>query len=62
MGMHKLGVEEWLVSAVISVFMHRGTKTAVRTVYGKCFDVKVVMHQRFTIESIAISDCHRSHI
>ena len=47
MGMHKLGVEEWLVSAVISVFMHRGTKTAVRTVYGYSngFEVKVGMHQ-----------------
>ena len=30
--MHKLGVEEWLVSAVMS--MYSGTKTVVRTVYG----------------------------
>jgi len=31
--MHKFGVEEWLVSAVMSVYT--GAKTAVRTVYGK---------------------------
>ena len=30
--MRKLGVEEWLVSAVMS--MYSGAKTAVRTVYG----------------------------
>jgi len=30
--MHKLGVEEWLVSAVMS--MYTGAKTVVRTVYG----------------------------
>jgi len=30
--MHKLGVEEWLVSAVM--FMYIGAKTVVRTVYG----------------------------
>ena len=30
--MRKLEVEEWLVSAVIS--MYSGTKTVVRTVYG----------------------------
>ena len=43
--MHKLGVEEWLVLAVMS--MYAGAKTAVRTVYGnsKCFEVKVGMHQ-----------------
>ena len=42
---HKLGVEEWLVSAVIS--MYSGAKTVVRTVYGnsKSFEVKVGMHQ-----------------
>jgi len=41
----KLGVEEWLVSAVMS--MYSGAKTVVRTVYGnsKSFDVKVGMHQ-----------------
>jgi len=41
---HKLGVEEWLVSAVM--FMYTGAKIVVRTVYGKsnCFEVKVDMH------------------
>ena len=40
--MHKLGVEEWLVSAVMSVY--RGAKTVVRTVYGnsKGFEIKWV--------------------
>ena len=43
--MRKLGVEEWIVSAV--VFMYSAAKTVVRTVYGNnnCFDVKVGMHQ-----------------
>ena len=43
--MHKLGVEEWLVSAVMSTYI--GAKTVVRTVYGnsKSFEVKVGMHQ-----------------
>ena len=43
--MHKLGVEEWLVSAVMS--MYTGAKTVDRTVYGnsKGFEVKVGMHQ-----------------
>jgi len=42
---HKLGVEEWLVSAVM--FMYTGAKTVVRTVYGNSsgFEVKVGMHQ-----------------
>jgi len=31
--MRKLGVEEWLVSADMS--MYTGAKTVVRTVYGK---------------------------
>jgi len=41
----KLGVEEWLVSAVMS--MYAGAKTVVRTVYGnsKGFEIKVGMHQ-----------------
>jgi len=41
----KLGVEEWLVSAVMC--MYTGVKTVVRTVYGNSsgFDVKVGMHQ-----------------
>ena len=43
--MHKLGVEEWLVSAVMS--MYSCAKTVVRTAYGnsKSFEVKVGMHQ-----------------
>ena len=43
--MHKLGVEEWLIVAVMS--MYTGAKTVVRTVYGnsECFVVKVGMHQ-----------------
>jgi len=43
--MHKLGVEEWLVSAVMS--MYTGAKTVVRTFYGnsKGFEVKVGMQQ-----------------
>ena len=41
----KLGVEEWLVSAVMS--MYSGAKTVVSTVYGnsKGFEVKVGTHQ-----------------
>ena len=41
----KLGVEEWLVSAVMS--MYTGARTVVRTVYGnsKGVEVKVGMHQ-----------------
>jgi len=43
--MRKLRVEEWLVSAVVSVYS--GAKTVVKTVYGNCssFDIKVGMHQ-----------------
>jgi len=43
--MRKLGVEEWLVSAVMS--MYTGAKTVVRTVYGNSngFEIKVDMHQ-----------------
>jgi len=43
--MFKLGVEEWLVSAVVS--MYTGAKTVVRTVRGNTsgFEVKVGMHQ-----------------
>jgi len=41
----KLGVEEWLVSAVMS--MYTGAKTVVRTVYGYSsgFEVKGGMHE-----------------
>jgi len=40
--MRKLGVEEWLVSAVM--YMYTGAKTVVRTVYGNSngFEVKTV--------------------
>jgi len=43
--MLKLGVEEWLVSAVMS--MYTGAKTIERTVYGNSngFEAKVSMHQ-----------------
>jgi len=43
--MHKLGVEEWLVSAVVSIYT--GAKTFVGTVYSNNngFEVKVGMHQ-----------------
>jgi len=39
--MRKLGIEEWLVSTVLS--MYTGAKTVVRTVCvnSKCFEVKV---------------------
>jgi len=41
----KMGVEEWLVLVVMSVYP--GAKTVVRTVYGNSngFEVKVDMHQ-----------------
>jgi len=41
--MYKLGVEEWIVSAVMSIYT--GAKTVVRTVYSnsKCFEVRVNM-------------------
>jgi len=43
--LRKLGVEEQLVSAVMS--MYTGAKTVVRTIYGNSssFEVKVGMHQ-----------------
>jgi len=45
MGMHKLDVDEWLVSAVMP--MHMGARTVVRTVYGSSdnFDVTAGIHQ-----------------
>jgi len=50
--MRKLGVEEWLVSTVMSVYT--GAKTVVRTVYGnsKGFEVKVGMHQRSALSPL----------
>jgi len=43
--MCRLGVKEWLVSAVMSTYA--GAKTVVRTVYGNSngFEVKFGMHQ-----------------
>jgi len=43
--MRKLRVKEWLVLAVMSIYI--GAKTVVRTVYGNSdgFEVKVSMHQ-----------------
>jgi len=61
--MHKLGVEEWLVSAVMS--MYTGAKTVIRTVYdnSKGFEVKVGMHQAwFGIKPTFICDCHGGDI
>ena len=51
---HELGVEEWLVSAVMS--MYRGAKTVVRTVYGSgnCFEVKVGMHQGSAFSALTL--------
>jgi len=42
---HKLGVDEWLVTAILSV--HVGARTVVRTVHGNHdnFEVVVGMHQ-----------------
>jgi len=58
--MPKLGVEEWLVSPVMS--MYTGAKTVIRTVYGnsKGFEVKVA--PRFSIKSTVICDCHGGYI
>jgi len=52
--MRKLGVEEWLVSAVMS--MYTGAKTVVRTAYGNSsgFEVKVDMQPKFSIEATVI--------
>jgi len=43
--MQKLGDEEWLVSAVVS--MYTGAKTVVRTVYDNSndFEIKIGVHQ-----------------
>jgi len=50
--MRKLGVEEWLISAVMS--MYTGAKTVVRTVYGNSsgFEVKVGMYQGSTLSPL----------
>ena len=50
--MRKLGVEEWLVSAVMS--MYTGAVTVVRTVYGnsKGFEAKVGIHQGLALSPL----------
>jgi len=50
--MRQLEVEEWLVSAVMS--MYTGAKTVVRTVYGNnnSFEVKVDMHQGLALSPL----------
>ena len=59
--MHKLGVEEWLVLAVMS--MYTGAKTVVRTVYGNSIGFEVSGYApRFSIKSTIIRDCHGGHI
>jgi len=61
--MYKLRVAEWLVPAVMSMYI--GAKTVVRTVYGNSngYEVKFSMHQdRFSIKSFAICNCQRSFI
>jgi len=51
--MRKLGVQEWLVLAVMSIYS--GAKTVVRTVYGnsKSFEVQVGMHQCSALSRVA---------
>jgi len=48
----KLGVEEWFILTVMSVYT--GAKTVVRIVYGNCnsFEVKVGMHQHSALSSL----------
>jgi len=50
--MHKLRVEEWLLSAVLS--MYTGAKIVVRTHYGNSngFEVKVGLHQGSTLSPL----------
>jgi len=59
--MRKLGVEEWLVSAVMS--MYTGAKTVVRTVYGNSSgsELKDGMHQGSALRTL-LCNCHGSHI
>jgi len=51
---HKLGVEEWLVLAVM--YMYTGAETVAIAVYGnsKCFEVKVGMHQGSALSPLLI--------
>ena len=55
--MRNLGMEEWLVSAVMS--MYTGAKTVVRTVYGSSsgFEVKVGMHQGSALSPLLYWRC-----
>jgi len=50
--MHNSGVEDRLVSAVMS--MYAGAKTVVRTVYSNsnCFEVKVGIHQGWALSPL----------
>jgi len=50
--MCKLGGEEWLILAILS--MYNGAKTVARTVYGNsnCFEVKVGMHQGLALSPL----------
>jgi len=52
--MRTLGVEEWLVSAIMS--MYTGAKTVVRSVFGNSndFEVKVGMHQSSALSPLVI--------
>jgi len=47
-----LEVEEWLISAVMSVYT--GAKTVFRTVYGnsKCFEVDIGMQQGLALSPL----------
>jgi len=56
MAMRKLGVEEWLVSAVMS--MYTGAKTVVSTVYGdsSSSEVKGGMHQGSALSPLSPGD------
>jgi len=60
--MHKLGVEEWLVSAVVS--MYTGAKTVVRTVHGNSsgFEVKVGTYQSSALSPLLfmVALCNRA--
>jgi len=59
--MRKLGVEEWLVSAVMS--MYTGAKTVVRTVYGNSNGFEVGRYaSTSSIKSFAICEGHGSFI